>query len=57
MSKPEIIRFLRFQIVTGKHLATAFIEPSKRAEGWKLIHNAKRIARRLKLDNRSLPQL
>ena len=57
MSLPVAITYLRREIITGDHLHRCMAEASLRAEGWKRIQAAKRIARRLNLDNRQLPAI
>ena len=54
MSKPQILRFLRVKVITGRHLNTAFINQEVREEGWQRIQRARRIARRLDIDLRNL---
>ena len=51
MTLPEAIRFLRREIVTGDHLHRCFCDSRTRAEGWRRMQAAKRIARRLNLVN------
>ncbi len=55
MSLTQIIRYVRVEIITGKHLRDAFCEQTKREEGWQRIQRALRIARRLDIDRRCLP--
>lgn len=38
---------VRAMHITGRHLFTCFADPAVRAEGWKQMQDAKRIARRL----------
>ncbi len=57
MSREAVIRYCRLEIITGRHLNTAFISDAVRHDGWQRIQRARRIARRLGLDNRSLPQI
>ena len=57
MTRDQITRYVRLEIIGGKHMNSAFISGQIRAEGWQRIQRARRIARRMGLDNRSLPQL
>ena len=57
MSRAACLRYCRLEIITGRHLNTAFISDAVRHDGWQRIHRARRIARRMGLDNRSLPQI
>ena len=45
------------QIITGKHLHQCMADQTLRAEGWRMIQGAKRLARRLHIDARTLPTL
>lgn len=53
----KIIAYLRKEIITGKHLYNCMADASLRAAGWKRIHDAARVARRLNIDLRTLPTL
>jgi hypothetical protein len=53
----KTLRYLRNEITVGRHLNTCHPSPEVRALGWKRMQDARRIARRLRLDARSLPQV
>jgi len=57
VSRAAALRYCRLEIITGRHLNTAFISDEVRHEGWQRIQRARRIAKRLNLDGRSLPEL
>jgi hypothetical protein len=57
MNRTEVFRYVCNEIVTGHIKATTCIIERVQREGWKRIHRARRIARRLDFDTRSLPQL
>ena len=45
------IRHIRHELSVGDHLYRCFADARTRAEGWKRMQDARRIARRLKLNN------
>ena len=53
----KIISYLRNEIIAGKHLHSCMADSSLRALGWKRMQSARRIARRLDIDLRTLPTL
>lgn len=57
MSKEQAFKYIRVEIITGRHLNTAFINDQVRHDGWRRMQAAKRIARRLDIDPRSLPEI
>ena len=57
MSAKSAVEYIRVEIITGSHMKHAFIEPTVREEGWRKIHRARRIARRLDIDPRRLPEI
>jgi hypothetical protein len=50
MKLPDCIRYIRSQIIAGKHLHNCFADSNVRATGWRKIQAARRIERRLKLN-------
>ena len=45
------IRHIRHELTVGQHLHHCFADSRVRAEGWKRMQDAKRLARRLHLGN------
>lgn len=57
MSAKSAVEYIRVEIITGKHMKHAFISEAVQREGWQRIYRARRIARRLDIDPRSLPSI
>lgn len=51
MNLPAIIRYIRVETIAGRHLHHCFAAASVRAEGWRRMQAARRIARRLNLQH------
>jgi hypothetical protein len=53
----KTLDYLRTEILAARQLHASHPSPEVRALGWKRMQDARRIARRLGLDARSLPEL
>ena len=51
MSLPAAIAYIRRERVVGDHMHRCMADTNLRAEGWKRIQDARRLARKLKLGN------
>lgn len=50
MTRPAIIRYLRIELLAGRHLHYCFADQAVRSTGWRRICAARRIERRLNLN-------